>query len=138
MSIALPGNRGLFNHMQEALRQVEGKRLALTSGFHQALADFQWLVEYLIRCPTRLYELVPLHSTLDGYPDASGYMCGGSVLLGPTAVPWIPQPHPSAATTSLEPIGVHSIVWHAHFAADIIAQLVSWVNLEVQITSSYL
>ena len=82
MSIALPGNRGLFNHMQEALRQVEGKRLALTSGFHQALADFQWLVEYLIRCPTRLYELVPIQPKTDGYHNASGYIFGGGSTPG--------------------------------------------------------
>ena len=43
MTIALPGSRGLFIHMQEALHHVDGKRVTLTRGFHQALMDFQCL-----------------------------------------------------------------------------------------------
>ena len=82
MDISLPGNRGLFSHMQEALRQVEGKRLALTRGFHQALTDFRWLAEYLIRFPTRLYELVPFQPKTDGYHNASGYIFGGGSTPG--------------------------------------------------------
>ena len=38
MAIALPGARVLFIHMQEALLHVEGKRVALSRGVHQALA----------------------------------------------------------------------------------------------------
>ena len=49
MTIALPGSRGLFIHMQEALRHVDGKRAALTRGVHQALVEFQCLAEYLSR-----------------------------------------------------------------------------------------
>ena len=45
IAIALPGSRGLFNHMQEALCHVEGKRVTLTRGVHQALAEFRWLAE---------------------------------------------------------------------------------------------
>ena len=98
--IALPGAQGLFIHMQDSLHNVEGKRVALTRGVHQALADFQWLAEELCKFPTRLYELVTIYLNLDSYHNTSGYMCGGGVLPVPTAVPWTPQLQPSAAATS--------------------------------------
>ena len=69
--------------MQEALRHVNGKRVTLTRGVHEALADFQWLAKDMDSRPTRLFELVPLTLTLDGYHDSSGRMCGGVVLPGP-------------------------------------------------------
>ena len=46
--------------MQEALRHMDGKRVALTRGVHKALVDFKWLAEDLGRLLTRLYDLVPL------------------------------------------------------------------------------
>ena len=100
VDISLPGARGIFSHMQEAILHMNGKQVALTRGVHQALAEFQWLVEYLGRRPTQLYEFVSLQTTLDVYHNASGYMCGGAVLLGSTAVPRLPKsipalwPHP--------------------------------------------
>ena len=125
MAIALLGPRGFFSHKKKALRHVEGKRVALTRGVHQALADFQWLAEDLSRRPTRPYDLVPLQPDLDSYHNTSRYMYGGAVLPGPTSVPRTPQPQPSAADTSLEPAGAHPIIWWAHFAADFTAQLIS-------------
>ena len=77
--------------MQEALRHVNGKRVTLTQGVHEALADFQWLAEDMASRPTRLFELVPLTPTLYGYHDSSGRMCGGMVLPGPSAVPRVLQ-----------------------------------------------
>ena len=62
MSIALPGSRGLFSHMQEALRHVSGKRLNLNKGIHQALQDFRWLLRDIAERPTRLPELVSFRS----------------------------------------------------------------------------
>ena len=46
-AIALPGTRGLFSNMQEFLRHMYGKRVALTRGVNQALSEFQWLAEDL-------------------------------------------------------------------------------------------
>ena len=34
VAIALPGDRGLFSHMQEALHHMVGKRVVLTRGVH--------------------------------------------------------------------------------------------------------
>ena len=110
MAIALPGTRGLFSHMQEALRHVEVKRVVLTRGAHQALAYFRWLLEDLSKLPTRVYEIMTLQTIMGGYHNASGYMCGGSVLPGPTAVPRTPKPQPSAMTTSPEPTRAQPII----------------------------
>ena len=40
MLLALPGLRGLFTQMQEALRHFKGKGVTITQGVHEALADF--------------------------------------------------------------------------------------------------
>ena len=100
MFLALPGLRGLFSQMQEALRHVNGKRVTLTQGVHEALANFQLLAEDMASRPTRLFELVPLTPTLNGYHDSSGRMCGVVVLPGPSAVPNVLQKQPSAALSS--------------------------------------
>ena len=110
--------------------------MALTKGVHQVLAGFRWLAEYLSRRPARLYELVTLQSTMNGYYDASGYMCIGAVLLGPTAVPWATHHNPSPVATSPESAGADPIIWQAHFPADITYQLVPWGNPEVQVANS--
>ena len=72
MSLALPGATGLFSQMQEALCHVKGKRVTLYKGVHEALADFRWLAEDVSNRPTRIYELVLLRPTVDGYHNASG------------------------------------------------------------------
>ena len=112
--------------------------MAITRGAHQALTDSWWLAEDLSKCPTRLYEIVPLQPTLDNYINDSRYMCGGAVLPGPTTVSRTPQLQPSAATTSPETAYAHPIVRWAHFLADITVQLVSWGKSEVQVTNSEL
>ena len=136
MAISLTGARGLFSHIQEAICHVYSKRVALTRGIHSTLVEFQRLAEDLVRCPTWLYELVPLHTNMYGYHNASGYMCGGAVLPGPTSVPRTPQQHPISVTIFPEPAGKHPIVCQTHFPTDITSQLVYWVNPEVQVTNS--
>ena len=100
--------------MQEILCHIEGKRVALTRGIHQALTYFRCLVEDRSKLPTRLNELVPLQTMLDGYHEASGYMCGGGVLPGSTDLTRTPQLQPSAADTSMVLTGAH------------LTQMVSW------------
>ena len=66
MKISLPGALCLLIHMQEYLCHVKGNMVTLTKGVHQALEGLRWLSQDLERCPTRLYKLVPIHTTLDG------------------------------------------------------------------------
>ena len=48
----LTGYRNLFSHIQEALCHVDGKKVVITRGIHQDLAEFQWLTEDLVQRPT--------------------------------------------------------------------------------------
>ena len=136
MAISLTGVWDIFSHMKEYLCHIEGERVALNRGIHKVLADFPCMTEDLSKLHTRLYDIVPLQTMLDGYHDASGYMCEGEVILGPMAVPRTPQPQPRAPATSPETVGVHPIVRQAHFTTDVTSQLVSWGNLEDQVTNS--
>ena len=72
MALALPGAIGLLSQIQEALCHVKVKRVTLSKGVHEALADFRWLTEDVTNRPTRIYELVLLRPTVDGYHNASG------------------------------------------------------------------
>ena len=138
MALALPGARGLFSQMQEALSHVNGKRFTLSPGIHNALDDFKWLAEDVAQQPTRMYARVPLRPTVDGYYDASGYMCGGVVLPGSTATPQKSPPQPSAARPSPNPTGAHPIVWCTPFPKDIVESLVSWTNPQGTVNNSEL
>ena len=60
MVLTLPGARGLFSQLQEALCHVKGKRVTLSTGVHESLEDLKWLAEDVANHPTRMYELVPL------------------------------------------------------------------------------
>ena len=74
------------------------------------LQTSDWLSENVANLSTRIYELVPLLPNVYGYRDASGCMCSGVVLPGPTAIPWILPPQPSAARPFPNPNGDHPIV----------------------------
>ena len=126
MLLALPGSRGLFSQMQEALRHVNGKRVMLAQVVHEALADFQWLAEDMASRPTRLFELVPLTPTLNGYHESSGRMCGGVVLPVPSAFPCVLQKQPSAVLPSREKLAAHPIVWRVPYPQDIVNRLVTY------------
>ena len=99
MAITLPGARGLFSQMQEALCQVKGKMITLSKGVHEALADFCWLVMNVSKHPTHIYKLVLLRPTGDGYHDAPSYMCRGVELPVPTEKSWGLQKSPKLGTT---------------------------------------
>jgi hypothetical protein len=137
MTLAIPGARGLFSQLQEALRGRDPKhKLNLRRGIHDALQDFRLLQDDLARRPTRLYELVPLPPTLDGDHDACQHGAGGVWFPSPTATPrrarssGVDLPRDSGSSP------LHPIVWRATFAPDIVADMVSWENPSGSITNS--
>ena len=77
MSLALPGARHLFSHMQHALSSKLKGRVALNKGVHDALDDFRWILNDIASRPTRIAELVPLLASAEGHHDASGKGAGG-------------------------------------------------------------
>ena len=88
--------------------------------------------------PTHIYELVPLKHTVDGYHDASSYMCGRVVLPGPTAIPWVLPRQPSATRSSPNPTVDQPMVRRKPFPKDIVDSLVSWTNPQGTVNNSEL
>ena len=85
-----------------------------------------------------MYELVLLQPTVDGYHNASGYMCVSVVLPGPTAITRILPPQPSAARPPLNPNGAHPIVWRMPLPKDIVDSLVNWTKPQGTVNNSEL
>jgi len=143
MSLALPGSRGLFSHLQQALQTRVGTRLRLTKAFHHALNDFRWIHSQLAARPTRLYELVPTAPTLTGTHDASGSGAGGVWLPHPTAVP---RHQPLLIVDNDAPTGLRTvspttpmpIVWRTTFPLDVQHALISSDNPHGSINNSQL
>jgi hypothetical protein len=83
MSLALPGTRGLFSVLQEALRHKshDGKRLRLRRPVHDFLDDFRWLAKEVGSRPTIIDELVAQPPSTFGATDASGLGMGGIFFL---------------------------------------------------------
>lgn len=67
MATALPGARGLFSILQDALRKGDRNRVRLTRSVFDSLADFRAIADSLRDRPTRFRELVPI-----GDPIARG------------------------------------------------------------------
>ena len=76
MSLALPGARNLFSHMQLALEHKFGQRIALKN-------DFRHLFHDIANRPTRIAELVPLLTSAVCHHDASGLGAGGVWIMPP-------------------------------------------------------
>jgi hypothetical protein len=147
MSIAIPGSRGMFSLLQEALRHQSDKRIRLSRGVHDCLDDLRWLTADLASRPTRLYELVPQHTSETlGAVDASGLGMGGvwfpsinsrsrqrpqsRACDDSTSAPTRSNPLPPGASP------LHPILWRARFPADITKDLVSSKNPSGTITNS--
>ena len=52
---------------------------------------------------------------MGGYHGAFGYMCGGEVLPGPTAVPRTHQLQPDAVAAAPDPAGAQPIAWQVNY-----------------------
>ena len=141
MALALPGAKGLFSHLQVALKSCVSRRLRLTPSFHHALPDFRWMHDELASRPTRLQELVPTSPSLQGTHDAAGSGAGGV---------WFPTSSTqarAARVTILEPSGhfhrvrqpdAGPVVWWTPFPPAIRPLLASSTNPTGPINNSQL
>ncbi len=71
MSPALPGARGLFSALQDALGKADRNRVRVTRHVWNLAADFTAIANSLQQRPTRLQELVPTTPSFLGASDAS-------------------------------------------------------------------
>jgi len=142
MSLALPGARGLFSHLQQAIDTKTGTRVRLTAAFHRALDDFRWLHANLASRPTRLFELVPTAPTVTGTHDASGIGAGGVWIPDSTAVPRSPSLLTLDPATgnlqSVRPATPVPVVWRTPFPPHVSAQLITVDNPLGRINNSEL
>jgi hypothetical protein len=118
MAKAIPGLRGLFSIMQDALQKEQRRRIPLSSALHDFLDDIRVLVASLATRPTRLREIVPTAPTVVGACDASGQGMGG--------VAFVPGPHGKEIPW----------LWRAPFPPDIQAQLLTYDHPGGTITNS--
>ena len=123
MSLALPGARNLFSHLQEALTGKQNQRIALRKGVHDSIKDFKWMLQDISRRPTRIAELVPLPPSALGYHDASGIGAGGV---------WTVASHVNPRGTS----SPQPLLWRLTWPVDIRNQLITDLNPNGTITIS--
>jgi len=120
MAIGIPGSRGLFSLLQNALKFKQKDRVRITQEMMDQLLDFEYLVNDLSRRPTAISEIVPDLPVAIGPHDASGKGMGGA---------WL-----SATTDS----NLGPILWRAKFPEEIQQRLVSWENPAGDINNSEL
>jgi hypothetical protein len=116
MSPAVPGSRGLFSVLQEALRHTDKRRVRIDARTHDLARDFLALVHSVHARPTRLAELVPTAPSDIGASDACRVGMGGVWFdaLDSTSPPilWrqrFPQRLSQALITAENPSGTISI-----------------------------
>ena len=121
MSIAIPGSRGLFSVLQEALRHMEKDRprIRITRQVQDFLEDFRYLAKDIASRPTRIAELVPadIPDTI-GACDAAGTGMGGVHFFVNDKGEMVP------------------LLWRKPFSASIRRRLVSFNNPTGDITNS--
>lgn len=136
MSVALPGARGLFSVLQEALRHTTPDgRVRLADRIHNILDDFRALHRDLDSRPTRIQELIPLVPTVIGCHDAAGHGAGGVIFPTPTTVP-----RAARLTTPTGRKKVQSdaapVVWRMPFPKDVTTRLSTFENPHGELTNT--
>ena len=116
MSLALPGARNLFSHLQEALTGKQNQRIALRKGVHDSIKDFKWMLRDISRRPTRIAELVPLPPSALGYHDASALGAGGV---------WTVVSHVNPRGNTI----CQPLLWRLSWPSDIKDELITDINL---------
>jgi hypothetical protein len=123
MVLGIPGGKGLFSVLQEALRTKcdKGSIVKLSSAVHQILADFRWLAQDLNRRLTRITEIIPKTK-----PDTLGAQ--DAAVTGMGGVYFVPQLDGTVKT----------MLWRCPFTSAAQQRLVSYDNPQGDINSSEL
>ena len=137
MALALPGARGLFSQMQEALCHVKDKRVTLSTGVHEPWKTSNgWLRTWLSglhECMSLSRSAQPRTATTTPQDTCAGAWCSWDQ---PTYLGKFRQPR--AARPSPNPTGEHPIVWRMPFPKDTVGYLVSWTNPQGTVNNSEL
>jgi hypothetical protein len=117
MSLGIPGARGLFSTLQQALRVPEARRIRLTASVQNFLDDLRHLAQTLSQRPTHISEVMPQQPRSIGACDAAASGMGG--------VHFVPTQD-----------GIISLLRRAKFDASVTARLVTFRNRKGDITNS--
>ena len=128
MSLAIPGSRGCFLFLQDAL-QPDKKIISITKVIKDQLKDFSWLAKDLVDRPTHLAKIVPSPPTYFGSMDSAKGGMGGVWFPPSVKLPGVIQLHFPGCWK-------HPIFWCHKFPPAIQNQLVSVQNPLGIITNS--
>jgi hypothetical protein len=128
MSIAIPGSRGCFSFLQEALKPG-AKRIKISNQVRHQLQDFLWLAKDVCDRPTHIAEVVPTPPTYYGAMDAAKAGMGGV---------WFPPgpPEPLALQPPRSSRLPAPTLWRQRFSRNIQDLVVSSDNPSGTITNS--
>jgi hypothetical protein len=128
MTLAVPGSKGCFSFLQEALKPG-ANRIKITQRVRDQLTDFLWLARDVCNRPTHLAEVVPTPPTYVGAMDAAKAGMGGV---------WFPPgpPAPMAILPPKEDQLSHPILWRYPFPTTVQAEVVSSSHPTGTITNS--
>jgi hypothetical protein len=123
MVLGIPGGKGLFGVLQEALwtKFDHGTRVTLSSAVHHILADFRWMVQDLTRRPTCISEIIPKTK-----PDMMRAQDAAATGMG--GAHFVPQLDGT----------VQPMLWRCPFPYDVQQRLISYDNPQGGINNSEL
>jgi hypothetical protein len=132
MTIAIPGRRGLFSLLQEALRHQSECCLCLSRIVHDTLDDFSCLATDLASWQTHMHKTVPQPSPeLAGAQDAARSGMGGVWFPASTRL----QEQLTTAGSPAKSSARRPILWRSRFFNNTYHKLVSFENPSGTITN---
>jgi hypothetical protein len=117
MDLSIPGARGLFIKLHNALRFPEAKRIRLTTSVHDFLDDLRQIAQTVAQRPTRISKVLPQKTGVIGACDAAAAGMGG--------IHFVPTKE-----------GIIPLLWRAKFDPSVTARLVTFRNRKGDITNS--
>ena len=106
MSLALPGSKGCFSFLRNALTEKENT-ITITENMRLQLQDFLLITKDIVRRPTHLSEIVPKNPSYFGAVDACKLGMGGVWLPPAQRLP--NSISPSTVTALRDPV-----LWYSH------------------------
>ena len=128
MALAIPGSRGCFSFLQNALSSPS-EQINITNEIRDQLQDFLWLAKDITSRPTHLAEIVPTPPTYFGAMDASKSGMGGVWFPPDLQLSGAVLPHSSHRLDA-------PTLWRYKFPSTLQSKLVSLDNPSGTITNS--
>ena len=80
-SMGIPGGRGLFTTIWQAMANVKGGWIKLSPELKATFSDFKWLFQEIANHPINVAQLVPRLPHIQGFTDACKYGAGGVWII---------------------------------------------------------